>query len=123
MCHGTGVDRQDASLCSPFVEWSNANAKIMFELLHLSMGEDGFGTLSLGKAMLHLQRARTALEFGQGEELERPSELEMGISGNAIAPRFLSKGLDVEGMTKRLNDLEKFLEEAESFGCQEITWS
>lgn len=119
-CHGTGVSQQDAELYAPRVDWAGSTVEIVFDLLGIQNRE--IGQLPIGRMRMHLEKARIALRT-RGSDLERPTEREMVVRGDAIVPRFISAGLDVEGMGERLDQLERLLDEATALGCQEIAWS
>jgi len=120
MCKGSGVDPRDPSQFAPGVEWGEGNAEVLFNLLGIA--DRLSGQLPIKRMHMHVQKARTAL-VNRGTSLERPMVQEMGTDGDAIVLRLFSRGLDVVGMGERIDALEKFLEEAASLGCQEVSWS
>jgi len=120
LCGGSGVDPQDPSLYAPHVEWNEDNAEVLFNLLGIA--DRLCGQQPIGRMRMHIQKARAAL-ISRGPSLERPNYQEMTVHGDAIVPRSISRGLDVEGMRERLDSLERLLGESVSLGCREISWS
>jgi hypothetical protein len=108
------------------VNWSNANAAILFDLL--GVGEYQYGEAPLADVRRAIVRARATLER-RGPHLERPETVTYGpprenADGTIeLRPvRVWSKGLNTNGMRDRLDAFERAVHDLARRGATHITW-